>query len=70
MIEDKVSHYAKQLQVQGNFQDECNRLGDKAFSIIELVEVAGVPKSSFDIIRKKLLDLGNDVKRLPEKVGE
>ncbi|WP_336786950.1 hypothetical protein [Paenibacillus sp. MMO-177] len=48
-------------------QDECEYLGSKAFSIIELVEVAGVSPKNFEIIRKKLLNLGNDIKRLGDK---
>lgn len=51
-------------------QEEANHLGSKAFSIIELVEVAGVSEQSFEIIRKKLLNLGNDIIRLGEKSNQ
>ena len=53
--------------VFNSLQDECNHLGSKAFSIIELVEVSNIPKASFEIIRKKLLNLGNDIIRLADK---
>lgn len=39
-------------------------LSNKAFSIIELVQLAIPDKEKFKIIRKKLLDLANDIKRL------
>jgi hypothetical protein len=40
------------------------KLSKDAFDIIELIEVAGVEGTSFNIIRKRLLDLGNDILRL------
>jgi hypothetical protein len=49
-----------------SFSSECNSLGSKAFAILELVEVSGVSPESFRLIRKKLLNLGNDIKRIPE----
>jgi len=49
---------------------ECNILASKTFHIIELVEVAGVEGTSFELIRKKLLNLGNDIKRMGESGGE
>lgn len=51
-------------------KDEIDNIANKAFSIIELVEVSGISQQSFLLIRKKLLNLGNDIKRLSEKVGE
>lgn len=42
----------------------------KAFQIIELVEASGVNEKSFKIIRKRLLDLGNDIIRLDEEEGD
>lgn len=36
----------------------------KTFAIIEYVQLAIPDESKFKIIRKKLLDLGNDIKRL------
>lgn len=50
-----------------SINEECDNLGSRAFSVIELVEIAGVSPSSFEIIRKKLLNLGNDIKRVGEK---
>lgn len=41
-----------------------NDLANKAFSIIELVQLAVPEDEKFKIIRKKLLDLANDIKRL------
>ena len=51
-------------------KDECKYLASKAFHIIELVEVAGVKGASFDLIRKKLLNLGNDIIRMADKSYE
>lgn len=50
-----------------SLQDECISLGNKAFSIIELVEASGISKEAFNLVRKKLLNLGNDIKRLSDK---
>lgn len=48
-------------------EEEVEYLANKTFAVIELVEVTGVPEQSFSLIRKKLLNLGNDIKRLPQK---
>lgn len=58
--------------VFNSIDDELEHLANKAFSIIELVEVAGIKEQSFLLIRKKLLNLGNDIKRLTSryKVGD
>jgi hypothetical protein len=46
-------------------------LASKAFGIIELIEMAEINDTQFKIIRKKLLDLGNDIIRLGQiKEGE
>lgn len=50
-----------------SIDEECKYLASKAFHIIELVEVAGIKGASFDLIRKKLLNLGNDIIRMGEK---
>lgn len=49
------------------FEEEINHLGNGAFSIIELVEVAGLEENQFKLIRKRLLNLGNDILRLKDK---
>lgn len=50
---------------------DLQHLANRAFNIIELIEIAGISNPSFSIIRKKLLDLGNDIKRLDQrKEGE
>lgn len=49
-------------------RSEFNELSVRAFSIIELIEVAGLSDISFTIVRKKLLDLGNDILRLGDRV--
>ncbi len=54
---------------------ELEQVATKIFSIIEFVEVSGISGASFQVIRKKLLDAGNDILRLREsilfnKVGE
>ena len=51
-------------------QDECNYLSAKAFNTVGLVEVAGISGVSFEVIRGKLLDLANDIKRIGEKVND
>lgn len=55
-----------------SIESEAEHLANRAFSIIDLVEVADISEQSFILIRKKLLNLGNDIKRLPtkHKVGD
>lgn len=50
-----------------DLSEEVQYLANKAFSLIELIEVAGVPEQSFSLIRKKILNLGNDILRLEGK---
>ena len=59
-----MSNSLKEFQT---LQDELDYLGAKAFSLIELVEVSGVKGSAFEVLRKKLLNLGNDIRRIGEK---
>jgi hypothetical protein len=63
----------RQGRNEPNFEsrdEECKHLASKTFHIIELVEVAGVKGASFDLIRKKLLNLGNDIIRMGDKSYE
>lgn len=50
-----------------SYEDELKHLANSAFSIIELVEVADISEQSFKIIRKRLLNLGNNILRLEGK---
>lgn len=43
---------------------QINILSKRVFSMIELVQLAIPDDSKFKIIRKKLLDLANDIQRL------
>ncbi len=55
-----------------SLEERLKYLSNKTFSVIELIEVAGISEQSFKLIRKKLLDIGNDIKRLEDdyRVGE
>lgn len=53
-----------------NMKDKLHDMAMQAFHIIELVEASGVNDKSFKIIRKRLLDLGNDILRLDNEDGE
>ena len=53
-----------------SMKDRLHDMACKAFQIIELVEASGVNEKSFKIIRKRLLDLGNDIIRLDEEEGD
>lgn len=55
------------LSLHGNPTVEQGRLAHMAFHLIELVEAAGISGQSHALIRKKLLNLGNDILRLPVK---
>jgi hypothetical protein len=48
-------------QETGKTKEQLSR---DAFNIIELVQVACINKDGFNIIKRKLLDLGNDILRL------
>ena len=64
------------IQVDGNIrielEGEVEILARKAFAIIELVEVTNISEPSFMLIRRKLLNLGNDIRRLcdVDEVGD
>ncbi len=45
-------------------EKEINILAKRVFSLIELVQLAIPEETKFKIIRKKLLDLANDIQRL------
>lgn len=49
------------------FEDELESLANRAFSIIEIIEVANISEPLFILARRKLLNLGNDVLRLKDK---
>jgi len=49
--------------------EEIKHLSNRTFALIELVELAGISDHSFMLIRKKILNLGNDILRLEEKIG-
>jgi hypothetical protein len=51
-------------------ENELKNLATRTFSIIELVEMLDIPDKNFLLIRKKLLDLGNDIVRVAEKGDE
>lgn len=41
-------------------------LAKRAFDIIQLLEMTEIASKPFNVIRKKLLDLGNDILRLED----
>lgn len=50
-------------------KDEKALLAKRAFDIIQLLEMTEITDKSFNVIRKKLLDLGNDILRLGTEAG-
>lgn len=46
--------------------NELKLLANRAFNIIEILEVSELKQTAFTVVRKKLLDLGNDILRLEE----
>jgi len=51
-------------------KSKIDELSNRTFFIIELVQLAVNDQDKFKIIRKKLLDLANDIKRMSgEDVG-
>lgn len=47
--------------------NQYEKLAQQAFNIISLLEVCNISDKNFMILRKKLLDLGNDILRLGVK---
>ena len=46
---------------------DIKKLANDTFALIDLVEISGIEKQKFLLIRKKLLDLGNNILRYGEK---
>lgn len=53
-----------------SLEEELKYLSLKTFNILELVEVAGIKGESFNLIRRRLLNLANDILRLEDKSKE
>lgn len=51
-------------------KDKKALLAKRAFDIIQLLEMTEIAPKPFNVIRKKLLDLGNDILRLDTEEGE
>jgi len=60
------------LQVETKYKniDEYESLSKRIFSLIELIELAGVKGEEFKILRRRILNAGNDVLRLMDGDGD
>lgn len=47
-----------------NKNDVYEEIAKKTFSLIELIELSGIKGQEFLILRRKILNIGNDILRL------